>query len=113
MKSALPMLLVRLVFPALVALSGLASLQTSPSNTGGQVTFADDFQSDSRKQYKVQGPVQWEKGRFLLGPGATADRERPMGPVAQLSFRLEFPPLAKDGEVSETRIGFVVEGGDV
>lgn len=75
-----------------------------------KLTFRDDFQKDTRPQYKINGPVDWQPGKLTLGPGASVGREWKTGPSAELTLDLAFAPLAKDGDTAEVRMAFIVDG---
>ena len=69
-----------------------------------RVVFHDDFQFDSRDRYHITGPVTWEKGRLLLGEGATIEKTIRTAPVLDVATQVTWPPLLKDGDGSKFEV---------
>jgi CHAT domain-containing protein/tetratricopeptide (TPR) repeat protein len=67
--------------------------------------FADDFSTDSRKEYQIKGDVGWEKGRLLLPPKAEVRRLAELGRHTQLRATITVPAA------KEVRTVFFGAGG--
>lgn len=66
--------------------------------------FKDKFESDTRKNYKIEGDVQWENGKLAFDSGSTLVRKlKNSGPWIELEINLEFPKLSEDGQTSELK----------
>ncbi|MGA2259164.1 MAG: tetratricopeptide repeat protein, partial [Thermoguttaceae bacterium] len=78
-----------------------------PENTAEQedrVVFRDEFQRDSRDQYKITGPVEWEKGKLTLAAGASLEKKISTVPKLDIAFQTVWPPLEKEGDTSRLEI---------
>jgi CHAT domain-containing protein/tetratricopeptide (TPR) repeat protein len=79
-----------------------------PTPTRGMtLARAMDLQKDPRKDFQVDGPVEWKPGRLTLGPAGSVRRALDLGSQAKLTLRLAFTPL-KDGQTSTTRFAFQI-----
>ena len=104
------------VLGALV-LPGLALGQqpsAAPATAPEEKEFLNDtFQESPEARYQnvdrgAGASVEWKKGSYQVkGPYRLAKQVR-VGAAAELTARLEFPPLLKNGEKSETQLSFVV-----
>lgn len=74
--------------------------------------LSDDFKLDSLKNYKVQGDVRHQPGMIHIPAGAALVRPVKAGPLVDLSLELEFTPLLKNGDASETWVAFEPQGLD-
>src|SRR5262249_17538124 len=61
-----------------------SGVRTAAAEKPAEVRFADDFATDSRKEYQIQGEVAWRKGALLLGTKATVRRRLPLGFTAEV-----------------------------
>ncbi len=73
------------------------------------ITFADDFQTDRRAEYSIDGPVQWQKGRLLLTKGATVRKLLKSGSIAHINLEFTCPTLGQDGQSTRWSFGWEVE----
>jgi hypothetical protein len=51
----------------------------------------DDFATDSRDNYRIEGDVTWHKGRLTLGPGAAISRKLGLGETVEIELAVSFP----------------------
>jgi CHAT domain-containing protein/tetratricopeptide (TPR) repeat protein len=71
--------------------------------------FRDNFQTDTRSNYKTRGPIVWTPGRFTLDPGASIEKPLNAGARIECEMGFDFPKLTGKGLVSETIIVFQIE----
>ncbi|MFN0017736.1 MAG: tetratricopeptide repeat protein [Pirellulaceae bacterium] len=72
--------------------------------------FDEDNQTFPQERFKTvrQGGAEWQMGkRWTWQETIQLVRPQQIGIQAELAATLEFPPLAKDGDQAETRLGFV------
>lgn len=79
------------------------------------LVFDDDLSEAPYNRYKTLGPgeSEWKAGNWVLKAPAGFVMPAKTDRDAQLSVRMSFPRLAKDGEASETRLGFVYANNQV
>ncbi len=73
----------------LLVLDANSSLGESASTTqkpGETISITDNFFSDTRKAYQLNGPVKWDSGELQLSPESAIVRVEPMLPVCELKF---------------------------
>ena len=88
---------------------GPAPDETDPIPTGDLTQSIDlDLNADPRPACQVEGPVEWQPGKLILGPGGSIRRALDLGPQVKLTLRLGFAPLAEDGQTSTTRLAFQI-----
>src|SRR5262249_5669731 len=68
-----------------------------------RVRLSDDFTTDTRKEYEIQGDIRWQKGQLTLGPGAQLTRKVALGSTGQVRASLRLPA---GREAHEVRLGF-------
>src|SRR5262249_12557990 len=74
-------------------------------NQDKAVGFRDDFATDSRKDYTVQGDVTWQKGRLTLAEGARLERKFAVGHTVEVRAVLRLPPGADEACLALTLSG--------
>ena len=80
-----------------------------PTPTRGMTQTLDvDLRTDPRKDFQVNGPVEFTAGRLTLGPAGSVRRVLDAGSQVKLALRLAFTPLNVDGQTSTTRFVFQV-----
>ncbi len=101
-----PMLFV-LAATALLAEDKHPSAETPPQL---KPLFADDFQTDSREQYELQGDASWSEGRLTLATGSSLNKKLDAG--SRVELKLGMPPskLEKDGDRAVTVLQFDLQG---
>ena len=75
------------------------------------VVFQEDFATLPLDRFKNTrgGELHWEMGKQMtIKEGVALVRPAQVGPTASLEMDLDFLPLEKEGDKSETRIGFVL-----
>lgn len=98
----------RLVWLSVVFSVFLASISadpTSPRSAENEVTWSDDFKSDSLKNYKLKGTPTWEKGHVILPSRVELIRQMPMGLDAEAEIDVEFPTIKEIGSFIVFRRG--------
>jgi tetratricopeptide (TPR) repeat protein len=100
-----------LMFPGLALGQQPAAAPTTP--TEEKEFLHDTFQEspDARYQNVDRGAgasVEWKKGSYQVKGLYRLAKQVRVGAVAELTAKLEFPPLLKNGEKSETQLSFVV-----
>jgi hypothetical protein len=78
--------------------------------------FDEDNKTFPLERFKTvrQGGAEWQMGkRWTWQETIQLVRPLPIGIKAELAATLEFPPLAKDGDQAETRLGFVFADGQI
>jgi CHAT domain-containing protein/tetratricopeptide (TPR) repeat protein len=80
-----------------------------PTPTHGMTQALDvDLRADPRKDFQVDGPVEFTAGRLAFGPGGSMRRVLDAGSQAKLTLKLAFTPLSADGQSSTTRLAFQI-----
>src|SRR5262245_61715799 len=64
--------------------------------------FRDDFATDSRKNYQIQGEVTWQKGRMTLAAGASLKRLLTLGETVEVRALLHLPPGSDEAQLTLT-----------
>lgn len=79
---------------------------------GLSTVFDEDFKEVAQNRFKTLRPGQTDQnlaaGRVTMHPGTGWVRPAFAGFTAEYSFKLEFPPLANDGDTSEVDFSFVL-----
>ena len=57
------------------------------------VRLDDDFATDTRKVYEIQGDVSWQKGQLTLGQGAQLTRKVALGYTAEVRASIRLPAV--------------------
>src|ERR1051326_4830023 len=86
-----------------------AALAAGESN---RVEYSDDFEKDTRSAYHLYGEITWLLRGVRIGPGSRLTKKVGIGATAELILTLELPQVGKGSKASETRIAFLVEGGE-
>ena len=94
----------------IAALLSALALLLRADDTGPKLRplIDDRFEQDSRERYNANAAVRWEKGNLLLGPDASLALALQAGPTAEITAKLYFPALGKEGEEAVTRLGVMV-----
>ena len=83
--------------------AGLA-LGQDPQETS---LFSDDFQQDSRPNYKISGEVKWERGALTLHGDASVQKNVQAGGTLDLTVELRWPAATEENSGQQsTRIDF-------
>lgn len=73
------------------------AIQTIQGETSSsKVSFRDNFQKDSRKQYQIDGKVNWQPGTLQLSEQSAVGYILSARSPAQASFQLQFPSANKE-----------------
>jgi hypothetical protein len=78
--------------------------------------FDEDNKTFPQERFKTvrQGGAEWAMGKsWTWQETIQLVRPQQIGIQAELAATLEFPPLAKDGDQAETRLGFVYADGQI
>ena len=78
--------------------------------------FDEDNQTFPQERFKTvrQGGAEWAMGKsWTWQETIQLVRPQQIGIQAELAATLEFPPLAKDGDQAENRLGFVFADGQI
>lgn len=105
----------RLLTATLLSLTIALMASTAAAAAGSGSSFyktlelRDDFQTDSRRQLKTTGKVEWSKGQLTLKPGASFEKPLNAGPQVDCELKVDFGNASANGLVSETTIVFEVQ----
>ena len=105
--------MIRGVVIACCCLVSFAAAQETEKTTGEpklQPVFNDDFQTDTRGEYKIAGDVTWETGTLTLGKGASIQRELNAGAWAKLELAFAGDGWGSGDEQQELQIRFLLDG---
>jgi tetratricopeptide (TPR) repeat protein len=97
---------------SLFLLLSLATAKDEPSAEPAlPLMFQEDFATIplDRFQNTRAGELEWQMGKHLtIKEGVALVRPAQTGPDASLEMQLEFLPIEKEGDQSETRVGYVL-----
>jgi CHAT domain-containing protein/tetratricopeptide (TPR) repeat protein len=77
----------------------LALLWLLPPGVPAPVRVADDFRTNTLKDYEVKGDVTWQKGQVTLGKGAQLTRKLALGHTAAVRAVVQLPAATEGAEV--------------
>src|SRR5262245_11073595 len=85
----------------LTLLPCLLVFATSPAQEDfPPVRFADDFRTDTRKDYTIAGDVAWQNGRLTLAAGAQLQRSAELGSEAEVRLVVHFAAGQDEGSLT-------------
>ena len=101
----------RLVAAAML-LAAIGAVQAAPPTQPGKGArqsraFSDDFSTDSRPKYAIDGKVEWHPGVVTLGPGSSVGRQTWHCHAMEMSLDLDWPP-PEQGKTASVRIEFAL-----
>ena len=105
--------MMRAMVIACCCLFSFASAQEIEKTTGEprlQSVFNDDFQTDTRGDYEIEGDVTWESGTLTLDKGASIQREINGGAWAKVELDFAGDGWGSGDEKQELRIRFLLGG---
>lgn len=105
--------MMRVVVIACCCLVSFAAAQENEKATGEpklQLVFNDDFQTDTRSEYKIEGDVTWETGTLTLGKGASIEKAINGGAWAKVELAFAGDGWGSSDEQQELQIRFRLDG---
>lgn len=112
-RQAVPLLavLILLLLPQLGRADEPSSSATKEAKAPKlEPVFSDDFSTDTRGQYEVQGNVSWKEGKLTLAEGASITRDINGGAWAKVELDFGDDGWAPNQDTAELRLVFLLEG---
>ena len=76
-----------------------------------QTVVSDDFRQDTRRDYQIEGDVDWREGSLTLESGSSITRAINGGAWVHIDLQLENPPPTSENQEHEIQVRFLLEEG--